>query len=223
MPNRIIKESICTSDNLNTLSLEAEVFFYRLIVNCDDYGRMDARPIILRTRCFPLRVDKMTDNRIANLLQELVDAKLIAVYDVQGERFLQMKTWEKHQQVRARRSKYPDPDGNQPISEITCNQMIADDSKCPRNPIQSNPNPKGLDLPNFLDKKTWDDFVEMRTKIKKPLTRRAITDLWAKLGKLQVAGDEPNEVLAQSILNCWQDVFPIKRDTKNPKRGADGW
>ena len=48
MPNRIIKESICTSDTIDQLSPEEEIFFYRLIVNCDDYGRMDARPQILR-------------------------------------------------------------------------------------------------------------------------------------------------------------------------------
>ena len=42
MPNRIIKESICTSCEIDSLTPEQEVFFYRLIVNCDDYGRMDA-------------------------------------------------------------------------------------------------------------------------------------------------------------------------------------
>jgi hypothetical protein len=45
-------------------------------------------------------------------------------------------TWDKHQQIRAKKSKYPAPD------EI-CNQMISNDIKCSRNPIQSesNPNP----------------------------------------------------------------------------------
>ena len=55
MPNRILKESICTSDTIDQLSWFEEVFFYRLIVNCDDYGRMDARPAILKARLFPLK------------------------------------------------------------------------------------------------------------------------------------------------------------------------
>lgn len=46
MPNRIIKESICTSDTLSRLSDFQENFFYRLIVSVDDYGRLDARPAI---------------------------------------------------------------------------------------------------------------------------------------------------------------------------------
>ena len=41
MPNRIIKESICTSDNVDQLTAFEETVFVRLIVNCDDFGRMD--------------------------------------------------------------------------------------------------------------------------------------------------------------------------------------
>ena len=52
MPNRLIKESVCTSDNLDRLSWFEEAMFFRLIVNCDDYGRMDARPAILGQGCF---------------------------------------------------------------------------------------------------------------------------------------------------------------------------
>ena len=55
MPNRIIKESICTSDSINQLTPFQEVFFYRLLVNCDDYGRLDARPEVLASKLYPLR------------------------------------------------------------------------------------------------------------------------------------------------------------------------
>ena len=61
MPNRIIKESICTSDSIDALSLEAERLFYRLIVNCDDYGTFDARTAIIKSKCFPLRAHEITD------------------------------------------------------------------------------------------------------------------------------------------------------------------
>ena len=43
MPNRILKESIRTSDTIGELSWFEEVLFYRLIVSCDDYGRFDGR------------------------------------------------------------------------------------------------------------------------------------------------------------------------------------
>jgi hypothetical protein len=34
VPNRIIKESICTSNEIDALKPEEELFFYRIIVNC---------------------------------------------------------------------------------------------------------------------------------------------------------------------------------------------
>ena len=129
MPNRIIKESICTSENIDSLSQFAEISFYRLMVNCDDYGRFDARPKVVKSRLFPLKAVK--ESEIVKALNEMVKADLIIVYEVDGKQYLQMKTWDKHQQVRAKRSKYPSPDDG------ICNQMISDDNICPRNPIQS--------------------------------------------------------------------------------------
>ena len=55
MPNRILKESICTSGSIDDLSWFEEVLFYRLIVNCDDYGRFDGRTAIIKNRLFPLK------------------------------------------------------------------------------------------------------------------------------------------------------------------------
>ena len=131
MPNRIIKESICTSENLNDLSPEEEVFFYRLMVNCDDFGRLDARANVIRAKCFPLKLDEVKDDQILQWLESLSNHNLLSVYSVNGSgKFLQIITWENHQQVRAKRSKYPAPDN-------TCNQLIADDDNSPRNPIQS--------------------------------------------------------------------------------------
>lgn len=141
MPNRILKESICTSDSLDQLNSFQENVFYRLIVNCDDFGRMDARPKVLASRLYPLK--DIRAEQIENALQALSSAGLVILYTVDGKPFVQMKTWERHQQIRAKKSKYPAPE-SQPQkqtteSDNTCNQMISDDIKCPRNPIQSNP------------------------------------------------------------------------------------
>lgn len=134
MPNRIIKESICTSDNLDALSWFEEVLFYRLIVNCDDFGRMDARPPILRARLFPLKT--VTEKQISSALQSLRSAGIIDLYAVDGRSFLQMRTWERHQQLRAKKSKYPSPDGNLTAPDSICNQMISNDIN--RNQMQAN-------------------------------------------------------------------------------------
>ena len=132
VPDRIIRESICTSDTLNELSDFEERFWNRLIVNCDDYGIFDARPAVLKARLFPLR-ESLTFKNIADALNRLASVGLIELYQVDGKPYLRVVTWERYQRIRAKKSKFPQPDGS-------CCQMTANDSKCPRNPIQSNAN-----------------------------------------------------------------------------------
>lgn len=131
MPSRILKESICTSENVDQLSAFHETVFYRMIVNCDDFGRMDARPKILASKLFPLK--DIRPAQMEGALRALTSAELVCLYEVGGKPFLQMKTWDRHQQIRAKKSKFPGMDE----AEISCNQMISDDIKCSRNPIQS--------------------------------------------------------------------------------------
>jgi len=135
MPNRIIKESICTSETLNGLSAEQEVFFYRLLVQCDDYGRMDARPSVLLGRCYPLRLKSTKEAIVAGYLRALEKVGLVRLYTTEGKHLLQVITWAKHQQIRAKHSKYPPPPQEEPepiaeqppaeAEESTCKQLPA--------------------------------------------------------------------------------------------------
>ncbi len=128
MPNRILKESICRSDEIDSLSWFEEVLFYRLIVNCDDYGRYDARLKIIKNTCFPLK--DITEKDVEKALNKLSAVGLVRVYEAQGRPTLQLVTWERHQSIRAKKSKYPAYDS-------TCIQMYSSESGCSRNPIQS--------------------------------------------------------------------------------------
>jgi len=143
MPNRIIKESICTSHNLNQLSVRAENFFYRIIVNCDDYGRTDGRVAVLRAKCYPLKIPTVRVSHIESWLQELIKHNLVYTYEIEGQRYLQLITWGDHQQIRAHKSKYPDPNGQRKSTEINGNQRKSDVPVIQSNPIQSESNPKG--------------------------------------------------------------------------------
>ena len=142
MPNRIIKESICTSDSLDGLGWFEEVLFYRLIVNCDDYGRFDGRTAVIKNRLFPLK-ENLTLKSVESAINKLATAGLVTLYTSDGKPYLLLPTWNEHQNVRAKKSKYPDP-------EVICNHLQSIASKCPRNPIQSesNPNPNTNPNPN---------------------------------------------------------------------------
>lgn len=128
MPNRVLRASICTSETINELSPFEEVLFYRLIVQCDDYGVFDARPKIIKGVCFPLK-DNITYKNIENGLSKLSSVGLIDLYNYQGKPFLQLVTWGQYQSIRAKRSKYPQKDANcnnVNTSAINCKQLQAD-------------------------------------------------------------------------------------------------
>lgn len=184
MPNRIIKESICTSDSIDQLSSFQETMFYRLIVNCDDYGRMDARPKILASKLFPLR--DIRASQIEDGLRALTSAELVILYEVDGKPFLQMKTWERHQQIRAKKSKYPAPENNAQSTDIFCNQLISDDSKCSRNPIQSesesNPNPKERKPAARFSPPTVDEVADYCRERGNAVNAQRFVDFYAAKG-----------------------------------------
>ena len=71
MADRILKDSICESQGMADLSTEAEVFFYRLLVQCDDRGRIESNPTDIIARCFPLRIDSVSTDGVQGWIAEL--------------------------------------------------------------------------------------------------------------------------------------------------------
>ncbi len=51
LPNRIIKESICTSEDIAGLSMGAEILFYHLMVKVDDFGVYFGNEQIIKNTC----------------------------------------------------------------------------------------------------------------------------------------------------------------------------
>lgn len=143
MPNRIIKESICTNEQIDALTPFEETFFYRLIVNADDYGRMDGRVAVLRSRLYPLKT--IRDDQIEKALHSLATVELVHRYNVHGKPFVSLSGWERNQSIRAKKSKFPAPEeadecSHSQSSEINCMQMNADVPVI-QSESESNPNP----------------------------------------------------------------------------------
>lgn len=95
MPSRIIKQSICTSESMASLTWFEQVLFIRLIVSADDYGRFDARPAIIRGALFPLD-DGVTVKAIRDALHKLSTQGMINLYEVGGKPTLELTAWCKH-------------------------------------------------------------------------------------------------------------------------------
>jgi hypothetical protein len=83
-------------------------------------------------------------------------------------------------------------------------------------------------LPDWINKETWAAFLQMRKKIKKEPTEKAIDLIIRALEKIKDGGDDPNQVLEKSIINNWRDVFPLNRQPKGgngngSKQNINNW
>lgn len=213
MPNRILKESICTSESIDDMSWFEECFFHRLLVNCDDYGRFDARPAILKSRLFPLK-ERLSLKDIEGALKRLADIGCVKLYTCDSKPYLYLPTWEVHQTVRARKSRYPDPNGVN-ACKIICKQMQADDPV-----IQSNPNPirirdtdsgeQASPLPAVIG-------IPLNDGSEYPVTQPQI-DQWKKLYPAVDVMQELREMVG------WSQANKTKRKTKSGvMRFITGW
>lgn len=139
MPNRIIKDSIRTSKTVNTMTDFQFRLWIFLITYVDDFGRGSADPELLKGFVFPRRKG-ITETTIKKTLAELANIGSVTLYEVDGEPYLCFPNWGEHQAVRNKVSKFPAPEDGKIIVASNCEQLKSSESKCPRNPIQSESN-----------------------------------------------------------------------------------
>lgn len=73
------------------------------------------------------------------------------------------------------------------------------------------PNLTELDLPDWLPRDAWVDWVEHRIAVKAPMTGRAATMAINHLAKLRAAGNDPVAVIEQSVRSGkWTDLYPLR-------------
>ena len=145
MPSRVIRGGINTSESLSRVSLGANLCFRALVSAVDDYGRIDARPAILRATLFPLLLDQVSTEDVAGWLDELAHSddperhpgagcsgpSCVVVYEVEGYFYLHLPKWEIHRgkTKRGGRSRWPGPPDDQGSPRIP-----ADPRGSPRKP-----------------------------------------------------------------------------------------
>lgn len=113
----------------------------------------------------------------------------------------------------AQESAHPTAESAQPTAESAHPVRTLDIDKSKRKNKQ--PAARSLDkftLPGWIPPKTWDDYEEMRKKIRRPMTDAARQLVVGSLTNLRDAGHSPKAVLEQSISNSWQAVYPPKEN-----------
>ncbi len=118
-----------------------------------------------------------------------------------------------------------DTAGTPPSSPLALPQMVSPitpsltPSLIPPSPQNNSAGTRIFVLPDWLPESDWQDYLEMRAKIRKPATRRAMELAVAKLERLRKSGNDPGLVLQQSVMGAYQGLFELKQEHTNGKSG----
>lgn len=120
------------SDKIDIISIQAEVFFVRLIMKVDDFGCFYADPRLLKANLFPLKLEKIREADILRWTAECQKAELIVLYEHTSKRYLQIKDF--RQRLDKAKSKYPLPDSAE-VQEIV-NDFLAEERNRSRKEVE---------------------------------------------------------------------------------------
>lgn len=95
---RMLHKSISVSIQVNKMSSEARLLFTWLIAHADDEGRIHGECEYIRAVVVPLC--NWSVKKVGKLLNEMLKTDLIIWWNIGEERFIQLKKWENHQQIR---------------------------------------------------------------------------------------------------------------------------
>lgn len=214
MPNRILREGILTSESVNSLNWQEEVFYRRLMSVVDDFGRYYASPKLLRAACYPLHIDKVSDSDIGKWLTACVTAALVRVYPASdGKRYLELEKFGQH--VRAKASKFPSP------ASYLLSTCVADAKQMPADAhvdvsvfgvvsedvgvkAQAPPNPR-FELPDWINREHWDAWHSGGNRKKATDAQKAVSV--AKLAKWREQGDDYAGALENAAAGGYQGLF----------------
>lgn len=106
MPNRIIRDGINDSLRVNALPQLTELFYRKLQLLVDDYGRYEAEPLLLRAKLYGLRPEVSVEE-VCEHLRALasIDNPLIVLYEVNSKKYLEIQGFGQ----RTRTEKFPAP------------------------------------------------------------------------------------------------------------------
>lgn len=109
-----------------------------------------------------------------------------------------------------RQKRYRERHKDNDESNVTRNVTASVTSNTEKRREEKKETPIGFELPDWVPKAEWDSFVEMRTKLKSPLTNRGKTLALAALTKLKSEGHDPRRVIDEAVLKGWKSFYAPK-------------
>ena len=89
--------------------------------------------------------------------------------------------------------------------------------------LKTKPTPPSVTLPAWIPEEAWKGYVEMRKKIRAPMTERATKLTFAKLLVFKEQGFDVGAILDESTQKDWRGVFAPRAEGQSPKAPEMQW
>jgi len=164
----MIDRVIVLSRKINAISEGAENLYYRIYPHTDDFGLFHADPKILKGQLYALRSISVTI--IEKRLDELIQVGLVKIYENDGEKYLKIVDFEKHQDFRkdyTRKYQYPKPDARsyevvrtRTKSPTNINEIKLNESKVKESELKQAPDLPPLRIKFNFKEKNWQGILD---------------------------------------------------------------
>ena len=118
MANRILRDWTC-SETIDQLSESSEIFFTRLIMKADDFGRFYGSPKLLKAQLYPLKEYSL--KQVEKWRDEVVRLGIVSLYFCDGKEYIEIKDF--NQRLRLMKSKFPEPQSNDCQMTVKCQSI----------------------------------------------------------------------------------------------------
>lgn len=205
--SRNIKPGFFCNDDLVELDFATRLLFVGLWTVADREGRLEDRPKKIKINVFP------ADNvDVESMLAQLTAKKFILRYEINGEKYVQITNWHKHQNPHhtEKHSVIPDIygvltvkttiDNKQPQSKDGGNlaDSLIPDSLIPDSKTKTT---SAIAPPEGVTIQTWQDFQKLRKTQKAPLTQSAVDGIQREATK---AGWSLDDAMRECCARGWR-------------------
>jgi hypothetical protein len=191
---RIIHPEFWSSEDIIPLSPIARLLFVGIWSFADDDGRIPFKVIPLKCQIFP-----MDNIDVTPLVQELLSVGVVTEYSYEGDKYLVVKSWHKHQTIKYPTYKHPTSEGNikayDRIKKIHSVKKFGDKSPTSTEHVKNMSRTSTEQVPNMSP--TCEEHVPPKlnkTKLNKTKLNKEIESV----GSLEVYEDLKNDTHAQS-------------------------
>ena len=95
---RMIAPEFFTSATMNVVSIEAMVTFAGIWTWADDFGRGEDDETLVKAAVWPRR-RSVSEKKVRACMDELIEAKVLCAYTVNGILLIHVTSWREHQKI----------------------------------------------------------------------------------------------------------------------------